>query len=53
MFLKAVDDGGVHDSELLCRRPYRRLVRNDIFAEFYGSFFHDTFQDEPLRFPLK
>lgn len=45
--------GGFTDSELLRRRPNRRLMRNDIFAELYGSFFHDTFQDEPLRFPLK
>lgn len=45
--------GGFTDSELLRRRPNRRLMRNDIFAELYGSFLHDTFQDEPLRFPLK
>ena len=45
--------GRLANTEFLCRRPDRRLMLNDIFAELNGSFFHNTFQDEPLRFPLK
>lgn len=45
--------GRLTDTKFLCCRTDSCFVLNDIFAELYGPFFHNTLQDEPLRFPLK